>query len=79
MDKAQQELKDFLVQQLQWCKEQDAILQLLDDKLKEMKLLAEYKLEHELTTEETGCLNEQLAGLRKEAMLLRARLGSRVH
>jgi chorismate mutase len=79
MDKAQKEVKEFLEQQLQWCKEQDAILQLLEDTLQKMKRLAEYKLEHELSSAETVVLNQQLKELKQEAAVLHFQLDSVVH
>ena len=50
MDKDQQEQKKFLEEQLEWCKEQDRILEEIEMKLHEMKRIAEYALEHELTS-----------------------------
>jgi hypothetical protein len=46
MDKDQKEYKEFLKQQLYWCKEQDRILEEIDIKLHDMKKIAEYTLEH---------------------------------
>ena len=40
MDKEEQEYKQFLEQQLQWCKKQDNILAKIEIKLHEMKTIA---------------------------------------
>ena len=48
MDKDEQEHKKFLEELLEWCKEQDRILEEIDMKLHEMKEIAEYALEHDL-------------------------------
>ena len=49
MDKDQLELKNFLEAQVEWCKWQDGILEKIENKLYEMKELAEYARDHELT------------------------------
>lgn len=40
MDKDEQERKQFLEQQLEWCREQDRILGEIEEKLQEMKKIA---------------------------------------
>ena len=42
MDQNQKELQKFLEQQLQWTKEQVSILNVIDEKLHEMKEIAQY-------------------------------------
>jgi predicted nucleic acid-binding Zn-ribbon protein len=79
MDKDQQELKEFLEQQLQWFKKQDAILQQIDEKLHEMKIIAEYRLEHELVTAEIEALNRQLIELKQDIHDLENQLRDVVH
>lgn len=79
MDKEEQEYKQFLEQQLQWCKKQDNILAKIEIKLHEMKTIAQYILDHELTTIEIDQLNHQFKELQKEFHLLEAQLQSVVH
>jgi predicted metal-dependent hydrolase len=79
MDKDQQELKEFLEQQLQWIKKQDAILQEIDEKLHEMKRIAEYRLEHELSSAEINELNRKLNELKRDVHVLENQLREVVH
>ena len=79
MDKEEQEHKKFLEQQLEWCKEQDRILEEIDMKLHEMKKIAQYALEHELTPIEIDQLNGQLNELKSEVHFLEKQLHSVVH
>lgn len=79
MDKDQQELKKFLEQQLQWCKEQDRILEEIDSKLLEMKRIAEYAFVNELNSKEVDELNGQLNELKNEVHSLEKQLQSVVH
>ncbi|MFC2947676.1 hypothetical protein [Virgibacillus sediminis] len=79
MDKDQQELKKFLEDQLQWCKDQDHILEEIDSKLHEMKRLAEYALTHELSLVEVEELNAQLNNLKSEVHSLEKQIQSVVH
>ena len=50
-----------------WCKEQDRILAEIDIKLHEIKKIAQYALEHELTAIEIDQLNGQLNELKSES------------
>ncbi len=79
MDKEEQEHKQFLEQQLEWCKKQDRILEEIEMKLHEMKKIAEYALEHELTPIEIDQLNGQLNELKSEVHFLEKQLHSVVH
>lgn len=79
MDKEEQEHKQFLEQQLEWCKEQDCILEEIEMKLQKMKKLAEYALEHELTSDEIDDLNSQLNELKHEVRALEKQLHSVAH
>lgn len=79
MDKEQQADKKFLEEQLQWCKEQDSILEEIEVKLHEMKKIAEWVLEHELTPAKTDELNSQLNELKEEVHFLEKQLQSAVH
>jgi CRISPR/Cas system-associated exonuclease Cas4 (RecB family) len=79
MDKDQKEQKKFLEQQLQWSKEQACILEEIEEKLYEMKGLAEYALTHELSPIEINKLNEQLNDLKNEVHSLEKQLRSIVH
>ncbi|WP_346207695.1 hypothetical protein NSS91_16820 [Caldifermentibacillus hisashii] len=79
MDKEEQEYKQFLEQQLQWCKKQDNILAKREIKLHEMKTIAQYILNHELTAIEIDRLNYQFKELQKKYHLLEVQLQSVVH
>ncbi|KAB7706554.1 hypothetical protein F9802_10160 [Bacillus aerolatus] len=79
MDKDHQGHKNFLEEQLQWCKEQDRILEEMNVKLHEMKRIAEYAREHELNSAEINELNGQLNELRREVHFLEKQLRSVVH
>jgi predicted nuclease with TOPRIM domain len=79
MDKEEQEHKRFLEQQLQWCKEQDRILEEIETKLYEMKKIAQYALAQELTPLESEQLNDRLKELEREVHLLEKQLHSVVH
>lgn len=74
MDKDTQDHKKFLKEQFQWCKEQDRILEEIDVKLHEMKEIAEYALEYELTSDEIKELNHQLHVLKSEVYFLKEQL-----
>ena len=66
------EQKEFLEEQLQWTKDQIAILDEMDGKLQEMKKIAEYAAANDLATDEIEKLNSQLKGLQNEYSFLEA-------
>jgi len=70
MDKEEQEHKQFLEQQLQWCKKQNSILEEIEMKLHEMKKIAQYALGHVLTERESEQLNDRLKELESEVHFL---------
>ncbi|MGY0692497.1 hypothetical protein ACW2QC_06850 [Virgibacillus sp. FSP13] len=57
--------KKFLEQQLQWTREQMLILDEINLILHEMKEIALYTLEHEVTSEEMVQLNDRLNELKE--------------
>ncbi len=71
MDKETQEHKRFLEEQLEWCKEQDNILEEIEDKLYEMKEIAECALVNDMTTNEIARFNHQLDNLKRKFSLLK--------
>ncbi len=79
MDKEAREHKQFLEQQLNWCKKQDRILEEIERKLHEMKKIAQYTLDHELSAIEIEQLNSQLNALKREVHFLEKQLQSVVH
>lgn len=79
MNKDQQEQKKFLKEQVEWCKRQDAILEKIENKLYEMKALAEYARDHNLSLIETDLINNQLNTLKQEVHSLEQQLHSIVH
>lgn len=74
MNKDEQEHQKFLEELLEWCKVQDRILVEIDVKLHEMKEIAEYTLEHQLTSLEIDQLNSQLNELKREVDSLEEQL-----
>lgn len=79
MNKARQEQKKYLDEQIEWCKWQDGILKEIENKLYEMKELAEYACNHELTSIEVNRLNEKLNKLKQEVHSLEQQLQSEVN
>jgi Tfp pilus assembly protein PilO len=79
MNKDEQDHKKFLEQQLDWCKEQDRILENIETKLHEMKKIAQYSLEYKLTPLEINQLNDQLKELESEVHFLEKQLHSVVY
>ena len=76
MNRNQREQKEFLQQQLQWAKDQNRILAEIEAKLYEMRAIAEYAANHELTADEVKVLNNQLRELKGEIDFLEQRLHS---
>lgn len=79
MNKDQQDHKKFLVEQVEWCRQQDCILAEIEIKLHEMKMIAEYALEHALNSAEVSNLNDHLNELKQEIALLEIKMHSVVH
>ncbi|RDW21372.1 hypothetical protein CWR48_02915 [Oceanobacillus arenosus] len=79
MTKKQQEYKKLLEEQLHWCRERDSILEKIEVKLHEMKKIAEYAREDELTSFEIERLNFQLNELKSEIQSLEKQLKGVVH
>lgn len=79
MDKYKLAQKKFLEEQIEWCKEQDSILVEIEEKLYEMKELAEYARDRELSPMEIDKLNGQLNTLKREVHSLERKLQSVVH
>lgn len=79
MGQVQQEQREFLEQQLQWTEEQIRILDEMDGKLREMKKIAEYALEHKLSAIEIERLNGELKVLEGEYSSLEKQLYPVLH
>lgn len=79
MNKDEQERKKFLEDQLQWCKEQDTILEEIEFKLNKMREITEYALKYDLSKIEKDQLNHQLNELKKEVHLLEKMLQTVFH
>ena len=79
MNKDQQDQKKFLESQLEWTKEQVRILDEIDIRLHEMKEIAEYAVEHELSATEKIRLNNQMKDLKAEVDSLEKQLHTVVH
>lgn len=69
MDQTEQ-IKQFLEEQLKWCKERDKILEQIELKLYEMKDIAEYARDHKVSDLELEMLNHQINQLKVEVELL---------
>ncbi|MEL3960243.1 hypothetical protein MKZ01_03130 [Lysinibacillus endophyticus] len=79
MDKNQEELKKFLQEQVEWCKQQDRTLEKIENKLFEMKKLSEYSRDYKLSPSEIKNLNDQLNKMRLEIYTLEQQLQSEVN
>ena len=79
MDKEEQERKQFLEQQLEWCRQQDDLLKEIEMKLHKMKRIAQHAQDHVLTPIEREQLNSQLKQLKVEVHLLEKQLHTIVH
>lgn len=79
MNKDEQQDKKFLEEQIQWCKDQDQMLVEIETKLYEMRRIAEYSLEYELTLAETDRLNDRVHELKCEIQSLEKQLHPVVH
>ena len=79
MDKETQDQKKFFEELLEWTKKRDNILEEIEHKLYEMKEIAEYALDHDLTTDEVARLNRQLDDKKREVQSLEKQLQSVVH
>lgn len=79
MNKDQKDQKKFLEEQLEWSKEQVRILDEIDMRLHEMKRIAEYAVDHELSAIEKIRFNNQLKDLKDEVDSLEKQLHTVVH
>ncbi|MFC7062474.1 hypothetical protein [Halobacillus seohaensis] len=79
MDNDQLEKKKFLEQQLEWTHQQDHILSKIEESLYEMKAIAEYRVDHDLTKAEIEVMNRQLNDLQEIVNSLEKQLHSIIH
>jgi ubiquinone biosynthesis protein UbiJ len=79
IEKDLQEQKKFLEQQRQWSKKRASILDEIAANLHEMKEVAVYASEHELTIDEMEKLNHQLNYLKNMIHCLEKKLYDVVH
>ena len=79
MDKDEQDSKKFLIEQIKWCKKQDATLEEIEMKLYKMREIAQYALGHDLNSVKIEKLNGQLKELTNEVHYLESQLKSIVH
>lgn len=79
MDKETQDQKKFLEELLEWTKKRDTILEEIEHKLYDMKEIAEYAFEHDLSPDEVARLNRQLDEKKREVQSLENQLQSVVH
>lgn len=69
----------FLQDQLEWVKHRDQILEQIETKLYQMKDIAQYSTQQNLTPTERENLNNELNELKQEVHLLEKQLHSIVH
>lgn len=79
MNKVKQERKQFLIEQLQWCREKDAILEEIETKLYEMKEIAHFAANYALSQSEIEKLNNRIEELIGEIHSLECKLYTVVH
>lgn len=75
MNKLEQ-VKMFIQKQSDWCKRQDSILERMENKLFEMKELAEYACNNELESIEINTLNMKFYLLKQDVHSLEQQLQS---
>ncbi|MDX5476620.1 MAG: hypothetical protein LPK00_13885 [Bacillaceae bacterium] len=75
----QKEKLEFLQAQLEWTIKQYQLLDLIDEKLHEMKEIAELALDETLTKHDLLLLNEQLQDLQREVVNLERILQTQIH
>lgn len=68
----------FLLQQIEWHKEQDLILAKIEGKLQAMRELALYRLTDELSSYDIQSLGTQLTQLQQEILVLEWQLDKRM-
>ncbi|WP_138419475.1 hypothetical protein [Aquibacillus sediminis] len=79
MDNNQRDTRKFLEEQLQWVIEQDNILKKIEINLYEMRSLAEYARDHELSSKEYNRLNYQINELKNKVVVLQQQRETAVH
>lgn len=79
MNRDDQERKHFIEAQLEWIQKRDAILVEIEEKLHDMKRIAEYARDQVLSSSELNRLNRQLYDLQQEVDLLDKQLHSVEH
>ncbi|OCS89635.1 hypothetical protein [Caryophanon latum] len=68
----------FLIEQVQWAKEQEVILAKIEGKLRVMRTLAQYRLQYVLTAQEIVNLQQQIDVLQLEIDELEHQLNSNI-
>ena len=79
MDKDKQDQKKFLEEQLEWSKDQVCILDEMNVRLHEMKRIAQYVINNELSSNGIDRLNLELNDLKNEFNYLEKQLYSVIH
>lgn len=79
MNREQEEQKAFLEQEMERNRQRDTILSRMENKLYEMRAIAEYAAKSELPHWETQALNDQLTGLKEEVHTLEVQLHTNIH
>ncbi|APC49189.1 hypothetical protein [Virgibacillus halodenitrificans] len=71
--------KKRLELQMKWCEQKDYLLEKINEKLEEMKSIAVYAVEEELSASERQELNEQLNYLKVEVDMLQSQMQPTIH
>ncbi|MFC2949340.1 hypothetical protein [Virgibacillus sediminis] len=79
MDDHKQVEKRFLQEQFEWVKARDKILEKIEIKLYEMRSIAEYARDQELSSQEFNRLNDQINELQNDVLNLQQQLNTAVH
>ncbi|EWG11500.1 hypothetical protein [Cytobacillus firmus] len=79
MDKDKQERLRFLEEQLLWSMKRARVLDEIEAKLQEMKRIAEYALEGEISYSEGEALNVRLIELKEDVISLKQKLDMDFH
>ena len=79
IDSEEKELKDLLEIQLKWCEKRDSILAIIEQKLYEMKEIAQYACHHTINDIEIKQLNGKLHELKNEVSILKKQLKIQKH
>ncbi|AIF45496.1 hypothetical protein [Virgibacillus sp. SK37] len=79
MNLDKQKEKQRLELQMKWCEQKDYFLEKINEKLEEMRFIAVYALEEDLSASERQELNDQLNYLKREVDMLQSQMQPIIH